>query len=345
MVTRRQFLYTVAAGSIVWAQRRSKTLIAHRGASAYAPENTLPAYQLAIEQGADFVEQDLQITRDGVLVCLHDATLERTTDVARVFPRRARLQTRGGQLFRSWPVADFTLEEIRLLDAGSWFDEKFQGTRVPTFQEAIDAIRGKAGLYPELKAPGEYRELGVSMEKLVWETLQQNRLHEPGADPRTPVVIQSFSAEALRNLRELGCRLPMTFLIGRRDGDRWLTPAGLREIREFAEAIGPEKNLLLDRPELVRQAQELGWKSFHIPSARGRTGSSGTCRKRWNTTSTGWGWMACLRTTQIYSPASLRAGPPARWPVTRNASLPQYLNLAFLKLGYDEENPGKRSWR
>ena len=126
-----------------------KLLIAHRGASGYAPEHTLASYRLAIAQKADYVEQDLQITKDGVLVCAHDETLERTTNVEEVFPQRGKDE--AGK--RHWYVADFTLAEIKQLDAGSWFNEKFKGERVPTFQEAIDLVRGKAGLYPETKAP------------------------------------------------------------------------------------------------------------------------------------------------------------------------------------------------
>ena len=122
-----------------------KQLVAHRGASAYAPEHTLEAYRLAIEQGADFVEQDLAVTKDGVLVCIHDLTLERTTNVEEVFPDRF---VRGHERRRPgdsrWLVADFTLAEIKQLDAGSWFNAKFAGARIPTFQEAIDAVRGKA---------------------------------------------------------------------------------------------------------------------------------------------------------------------------------------------------------
>src|SRR5262245_25992365 len=107
------------------------TLIAHRGASWDAPEHTLVAYELAIKQGADFVEPDLQMTKDGVLVCLHDTSLERTTDVAMVYPDRS-VETKGR---KTWPVAAFTLEEIQKLDAGSWKDSKFAGARVPTFQQ------------------------------------------------------------------------------------------------------------------------------------------------------------------------------------------------------------------
>nr|MBA3321669.1 glycerophosphodiester phosphodiesterase [Pyrinomonadaceae bacterium] len=103
-----------------------KILVAHRGASAYAPEHTLESYSLALKQGADFVEQDLQITRDSVLVCLHDLTLERTTNVKEVFPTRFREELVAGAPTPRWYVSDFTLREIKQLDAGTWFDMKFK---------------------------------------------------------------------------------------------------------------------------------------------------------------------------------------------------------------------------
>jgi glycerophosphoryl diester phosphodiesterase len=93
------------------AQSR-KAAVAHRGASAYAPEHTLAAYRLALEQGADFVEQDLAVTRDGVLICLHDASLERTTDVEAVFPDRSVEYTLEGRTRRVWLANDFTIAEI-----------------------------------------------------------------------------------------------------------------------------------------------------------------------------------------------------------------------------------------
>ena len=144
-----------------------KQLVAHRGASAHAPEHTLEAYRLAIEQGADFVEQDLAVTRDGVLVCIHDLTLDRTTNVEDVFPTRFSGSRAGTTPARRWPVGDFTLAELKQLDAGSWFAPKFAGARIPTFQEAIDLIKGRAGLYPELKDPAFYRERNVSPETLL----------------------------------------------------------------------------------------------------------------------------------------------------------------------------------
>jgi len=252
--------------SFVLAQREEKSkvsatapkiLVAHRGASAYAPEHTLDSYQLALKQGADFVEQDLQITRDGVLVCLHDLTLERTTNVKEIFPTRSREELVAGIPARRWYVSDFTLRQIKRLDAGSWFDVRFKGAQVPTFQEAIDLVRGKAGLYPETKAPEVYSQRGFDMERLVLDVLRKNRLDKLSAARHTPVIIQSFSPESLRRLSgTLRTKLPLVLLVGDEARARWLTAAGLAESKQFASGIGPAK-ALVDK-SLVMQAHALG---------------------------------------------------------------------------------------
>lgn len=256
----------IAAKNLSYAQRGRKAkapavsrkiLVAHRGASAYAPEHTLESYQLALTQGADFVEQDLQITRDGILVCLHDLTLERTTNVKEIFPTRFREEAVNGKPMRHWNVSDFTLREIKQLDAGSWFDAKFKGTRVPTFQEAIDLVRGKAGLYPETKAPEVYGARGLDMERLVFDLLKKNRLISGNAARNTPVIIQSFSAESLKKLfNKLKTPLPLVLLVDDQMRARWLTEAGLGKAKQFATGIGPAK-ALVDKT-LVMQAHALG---------------------------------------------------------------------------------------
>jgi glycerophosphoryl diester phosphodiesterase len=253
---------------LVLAQPGKKILVAHRGASAYAPEHTIEAYRLAIEQGADFVEQDLQITKDGILICLHDLTLERTTNIEEVFPSRFRAdvsedQPTGGASATSptkhWHISDFTLSEIKQLDAGSWFNAKFKGVKVPTFQEAIDLVRGKAGLYPETKAPEVYGKRGFDMESLLIEILKKNRMDSPGADPKTPVIIQSFSAESLRKMRSgLKTKLPLTFLIGADPQNKWLSIDGLKMVKEFSAGIGPSKGLIERNPEIVKWAHDAG---------------------------------------------------------------------------------------
>lgn len=235
-----------------------KMLVAHRGASAYAPEHTLAAYRLAIEQGADVVEQDLGVTRDGVLVCLHDLSLERTTDVETRFPERFTEVEVRGETRRMWLVADFTLDEIKQLDAGSWFDERFAGERVPTWQEAIDLIKGRAGLFPELKSPAIYRDRGVDQVALVVRTLADNGLDAAGADPTTPVFLQSFDETALRALAAALPALPRAFLFGGPSAERWVTAAGVTAIAEFATGIAPAKDLVQRTPDLVRWAHDAG---------------------------------------------------------------------------------------
>jgi glycerophosphoryl diester phosphodiesterase len=225
-----------------------KALVAHRGASAYAPEHTLAAYRLAIEQGADFVEQDLAVTSDGVLICLHDESLERTTDVEEVFPDRATIDPESGR--KRWLAIDFTLAEIKRLDAGSWFGSAFAGERVPTWEEAVATVGTAAGLYPELKTPALYRARGVDQTRLFVDSLR--RL---GLDRRPQsLIVQSFDELPLRELARELPSIARTFLIDTADGARWLTPDRLADIAAFATGIGPAKGLLDGRPEVVSAA-------------------------------------------------------------------------------------------
>ena len=234
----------------------SPILIAHRGASAYAPEHTLEAYELGIEQGADFIEPDLQITRDGVLIALHDLTLERTTNVRELFPARFRKEEIRGEPVDVWLANDFTLDEIRQLDAGSWFGDAFAGSKILTLSEVIEVVRGRAGLFIETKAPEVYGDRGFDMEELLLTELARHGLDQPGEDPETPVVIQSFSAASLRVLRhDHGTQLPLALLIDE-DAAEWLTPEGLAEVAEFATGVGPAKSLLLDGPGVIELAHQ-----------------------------------------------------------------------------------------
>jgi len=226
----------------------SKLLIAHRGASAYAPEHSADAYTLAVAQGADFVEQDLAVTKDGVLVSIHDLTLERTTDVEEVFPGRFVEDTSGPKPVRRWYVNDFTLAEIKRLDAGSWMDEKFSGTRILTFQEAIDLVRGRAGLYPELKDPEFYRQRGVDPVRLFGEIVRKNRLE---TDPTTPLVLQSFDEATLKAAAADLRRVPRVFLVSPQDAGRIDAPDKLKAVAAWATGIGPNKAILEKTPDIV----------------------------------------------------------------------------------------------
>jgi glycerophosphoryl diester phosphodiesterase len=230
-----------------------KILIAHRGASAYSPENTLPAYELAMKQGADYVEQDLQITRDGVLVCCHDIDLTRVSNVKDVFPDRFTNATEKGKAVQRWWIYTFTLAELKQLDFGSHLDPKFKGTRIPTWQEAIDLIRGKAGLFPETKGPELYGKLGFNMEQMVVDVLNKNGLNET-RNHSTPVFFQSFSRPSLERLNALlASRWPKLQLTATKKGS---AEQMLPDVPKYATAIGPPKNDIT--AELVNKAHAMG---------------------------------------------------------------------------------------
>src|SRR5436305_10989682 len=183
--------------AIVRGADAPKQLIAHRGASGYAPEHTSAAYKLAIKQDADFVEPDLAVTKDNVLICLHDDTLERTTNIAEVFPDRASTNFKSRQPGKHWVANDFTIAEIKRLDAGKWFKPEFAGQRIQTFQEAIDLVRTKpgTGIYPELKSPELYRARKVDQIRFFVDIIKKNGLDTADGLKKTPVIIQSFDEE------------------------------------------------------------------------------------------------------------------------------------------------------
>ena len=238
------------------AQYSKKTVVAHRGASAYAPEHTLAAYQLAIEMGADYVEQDLAVTSDGVLICLHDASLERTTNVEQLFPDRVSTQTIEGKTRQAWLANDFTLAEIKTLDAGSWFDRKFSRETVPTFDEAIALIRGRAGIFPELKTPEIYAGRDIKFEELVAAALDKHGLRGPKADPKTPVILQTFGQSSARQLAQIKIGVPVVLLLNDDVGFR--TPEQLKAWKGTVVGFGPAKNIVLRNPDFVKWAHAEG---------------------------------------------------------------------------------------
>ncbi|HEX6163147.1 MAG TPA: glycerophosphodiester phosphodiesterase family protein [Vicinamibacterales bacterium] len=238
------------------AQYSKKTLVAHRGASAYAPEHTLAAYKLAIEMGADYVEQDLAVTKDGVLICLHDASLERTTNVEQLFPDRVSTQTIEGKTRKAWLANDFTLAEIKRLDAGSWFDKKFAGEKIPTFDEAIALIRGKAGIFPELKTPEIYAGRDIRFEEMVAAALDKNGLRGPKADPKTPVILQTFGRETARNLAKMKIGVPVVWLIEYENRPK--TAEEVRAWKGIVQGFGPTKRIVSENPDFVKWAHAEG---------------------------------------------------------------------------------------
>ena len=242
--------------AVASAQPARRMNVAHRGASAYAPEHTLAAYRLALEQGADFVEQDLAVTRDGALICLHDASLERTTDVETRFPDRSRQIVFAGRSRTVWLANDFTLAEIKTLDAGSWFSPAFAAERVPTFDEAVALIRGKAGLYPELKTPEIYEGRDVDFPALVEAALDRLRLRGRSADAGTPVILQTFGESTARALAARRIGVPVVLLVDEQPG---VDPGALVEAWKGTVAgFGPAKEIVRAHPELVTLAHAAG---------------------------------------------------------------------------------------
>jgi len=149
----------------------------------------------------------------------------------------------------------FSVRDIPFSYAGSWFDARFAGERIPTWEEAVAAVGTAAGLYPELKTPALYRARGIDQTALFVESLKRLAL-----DTRAPgsLIVQSFDDQPLKDLARQSPALPRTFLIDNRDGARWLTADGLAEIARFATGIGPAKALLDGHPEIVRAAHAAG---------------------------------------------------------------------------------------
>ena len=240
------------------AKSSAKQSIAHRGASAYRPEHTEAAYRLAIDQKVDFVEQDLGVTKDGQLICIHDDSLERTTNVAEVFPDRSTTIALGSRTpAKHWLVNDFTLAEVKRLDAGKWFTPEYAGARLLTFQEAIDLVRAHPGfgMYPELKSPQLYKSRGIDQVKLFVDAVKKNGLEKPDSLKTTPVIIQSFDEEAIRRVSVDLPTIPRVFLTSSDDD---VSEARLRALARFSTGIAPEKFVIARHPEMVARAHAAG---------------------------------------------------------------------------------------
>lgn len=223
-------------------------VIAHRGASGYRPEETLEAYRLAVEMGADFIEPDLVSTKDGVLIARHENEVGTTTDVAERFPDRKRTKTIDGQTLSGWFTEDFTLAEIKTLRArerlpfrSHAYDGQFA---IATFDEVLDLAQrlGKArqrpvGVYPETKHPTYFRGLSLPLEEKLLNSLQKHGWNNHAS----PVFIQSFEQDNLRELRKKTTvrLIQLVSTPAMVEGDR------LKSIAEYADGIGPEKQLLV----------------------------------------------------------------------------------------------------
>jgi glycerophosphoryl diester phosphodiesterase len=254
-------------------------VIAHRGASGYLPEHTLAAYKKAIDMGADFIEPDLVVTKDGILVARHEPNITATTNVETRPEFAARKTTRkvDGIDETGWFVTDFTLAELKTLRAKQAMgerDQSFNGQfEVPTFREILDLLKTEnakhsasgrvVGVYPETKHPTYHVQAGLAIEPRLLAILNEYGLNKKDS----AVIIQSFEVSNLKELRKLTpVRLvqlidgddvdaagkvtlaapseqPYDFVVNKdkRNFADMLTPAGLKEIKTYADGIGPWK--------------------------------------------------------------------------------------------------------
>lgn len=309
-------LLGACAGTPPPAAVTTPIVIAHRGASGERAEHTLEAYRLAIAQGADFIEPDLVMTRDGVLIARHENELSDTTDVADrpEFAARRRTQTIDGRAVTGWFSEDFTLAEIKTLRARERLPQlrpkntAFDGQEsVPTLEEILALVRAEEartgrviGVYPETKHPSHFAALGLAMERPLVATLARH-----GFDgPEDAAFIQSFETANLRALNGLtGVRLvqliadqgaPWDFVAAgdpRRYADL-VSDAGLAEIAGYADGIGVHKSLLIPR--------DADGRSLAPTDLAIRAQARGLAVHVWT-----------FRSENVFLPAELRAGDPA----------------------------------
>lgn len=248
------------------AQDSEMLIIAHRGASAERPEHTLAAYERAIDQGADYIEPDLVVTKDLVLVSRHENELSGTTDVAsrEEFEDRRRDKTIDGQKVAGWFAEDFTLAELRTLrakeripslrPANTRFDGLYQ---VPTLADIVKLVRAKEaatgrriGLYPELKHPNFLlQDAGIDMVDLLLRDLGQL-----GLTPADPLFVQSFEIAPLQRLAQRS-EYKLVQLVAPLGGPAdepamtyadMVSPVGLAEIAKYADAVGANILMILN---------------------------------------------------------------------------------------------------
>jgi glycerophosphoryl diester phosphodiesterase len=280
MIDRRAFGLAAAAmaalpavPAIARPGGRVPIIIAHRGASGERPEHSLMAYRLAIEVGADFIEPDLVLSRDGHFLCRHENEISGTTDIAArpEFAARKTTKVIDGETLTGWFTEDFTLAELKTLRCRERLPQlRPQNTAyddqeaIPTFAEVIALARSESkargriiGIYPEIKHPAHFASVGLPMEGRLATVLKAE-----GYDfPTAPVFVQCFEVGPLKTLRGL-IKSPLIQLIAAEGGPadlpglryaEMIGPSGLTAIAAYADGIGPDKSLVVpaDREDLL----------------------------------------------------------------------------------------------
>ncbi len=204
--------------------------IAHRGASGYAPENTLAAFDQAIAMKAEFIELDVQMSKDGHLVVIHDTTVDRTTN-------------------GKGKVGDLTLAEIKKLDAGSWFGKRFAGERIPTLEEVLERYSGKIGLVIELKKPKLYPGIEAKVAETI-KTYTGKKLMDG------KLVVISFDHQAVQRFQQIHPTVPVGVILGYHS--KGVSNRKLQSISRYASFVSV--NMRMVDQALVDRAHQLGMK-------------------------------------------------------------------------------------
>jgi glycerophosphoryl diester phosphodiesterase len=249
----------LAVSLAVAASAKDTVVVAHRGASGYLPEHTIPAIAMAHAMGADYLEQDVVLSKDSVPMVLHDIHIDTVTDVARRYPGRQRADGR-------FYAIDFTADELRQLNATERFDPKTGlavfpkrfpvgagAFRIPTLEEELQVIQGlnrsrgrEAGVYPEIKEPAFHRKEGKDISPIVLALLAKYGY----AAKADRVYVQCFDSSEVKRIRgELGYKGKLIQLLESSRGagnapefDRLRSRAGLLELAKVADGIGPALN-------------------------------------------------------------------------------------------------------
>lgn len=281
LLTRRAMTTAALAGTflpgLARAQGKKPLVIAHRGASGLRPEHTALAYELAIEQGCDFIEPDLVPTKDGHLVARHENEIGGTTDVAArpEFAARKAAKTIDGQKIEGWFTEDFTLAELKTLRARERLPQlrptsaAFDGqAQILTFDEVVAIARAATkrtgrviGVYPEMKHPSYFASIGLPVEERMLAALKRTDLNAADA----PVFVQCFEVTPLKTLRPR-TRAKLVLLADAEGGPPdlpgvkyadLLTAQGLKGVAAYADGLGPQQSLVIPRAEGLLPATTL----------------------------------------------------------------------------------------
>lgn len=291
MGRRLRLIAATGAALVLAGTAQAQLVIGHRGAAGERPEHTLASYNRAIDSGADYVEPDLEPTKDGALVARHENDITNTTDVAAhpEFAKRRKMRVVDGKRIDGWFTEDFTLAELRTLrakeplpeirPASAMHDGLYQ---IPTFHEIAQLVRARVaekgrviGIYPEIKHPSYYKARGIDAAAMLMAALKSEGLDKAGS----PIFIQCFEVGTLQRLHGQ-TPLPLVQLVEAEgapvDRPDWtfaamITPAGLREVAKYASAIGVDARLVVGpdgKPTpLVADAHAAGLK-VHVWTLR-----------------------------------------------------------------------------